>query len=85
MAAGIPVIASNFPYWIELFKNYDCITFVNPYNEQEIANAIDFLLQNETKANKMGTIGKRAAQEQFNWGAEELKLIAFYNNILNNN
>lgn len=83
MAAGIPVIASNFPYWIELFKNYDCITFVNPYNEQEIANAIDFLLQNESKANEMGAIGKCAAKEQFNWGVEELKITAFYKKITN--
>lgn len=81
MAAGIPVIASNFPLWREIIEGNGCGICVDPLNSREIAAAIDKLLQNRTLAEEMGGNGARAVREYFNWGAEEQKLLAFYGRI----
>lgn len=39
MAAGLPCIVSNFPYWRELVGEADCALFVDPLSPQEIAQA----------------------------------------------
>ena len=81
MAAGIPFIISDFPYWRELLKGYNCCIFVNPLNSKEIANAIDYLINNKEIASEMGSIGNTLVIEKFNWKNEEEKLISFYENF----
>ena len=46
MSAGIPFIASDFPFWRKLLNGYDCCIFVDPLNPQLIADAIDYLILN---------------------------------------
>ena len=82
MAAGIPVIASDFPYWRELLSGIDCAVFVNPEDPVEIANAITFLVENRDMAAKMGETGKRAVMEKFSWNIEKRKLLEFYSETL---
>ena len=36
MAAGLPVIASNFPLWESIINKYNCGICVNPYSAIEI-------------------------------------------------
>lgn len=81
MACGLPIIVSNFPYWIELLKEENCAVFVNPVNEKEIAKAIDNLLSNKKLAEQMGQNGRRAVEEKYNWEKEEIKLVKFYKEI----
>ena len=81
MSAGIPVIASNFPLWREIVEGNSCGICVDPMNPQEIAAAIERLLQDRTLAEEMGGNGVRAVRDHFNWGAEEQKLLAFYGRI----
>lgn len=78
MACGLPVIVSNFPYWMQLLEKEECAVFVDPKNEKQIADAIDFILNNEEIARKMGERGKNAVIKSFNWEVEEKKLIKFY-------
>ena len=82
MAAGIPVIASNFPLWQEIIKNNDCGICVDPLNPKEIANAIHYILNNPKHAEKMGKNGQRAVEEQYNWTIEVQKLCDVYENLL---
>jgi glycosyltransferase involved in cell wall biosynthesis len=84
MAAGIPFIASDFPYWRSLVKGYPCCLFVNPMEPKEIANAIDFFIRNKDKAKEMGEIGRFLVFEKFSWQSESIKFLDFYNSILNN-
>ncbi|WDE99148.1 glycosyltransferase [Lentisphaera profundi] len=83
MAAGIPIIASDFPYWHKVLEPYDCALFVDPYKPQEIAEAIDKLLDDNKTSEEMGKRAKLAANEYFSWIAEEKKLIQLYKELTN--
>jgi len=81
MAAGIPVIASDFPLWREIVEGNGCGICVDPLNPKEISAAIECLLRDRELAEEMGAKGARAVRDRFNWGAEEKKLLKFYDNI----
>lgn len=81
MAAGIPVIASDFPYWRKLIEEEDCALFVDPNHPAEIGRAIADLVQNRSKSFEMGQRGKSAVIKKFNWKMEEGKLLALYKRI----
>lgn len=78
MAAGIPVIASNFPYWKEIIEKYNCGICVDPLNPLEIAKAIKKLVSNPEMAESMGKNGQAAIEDVFNWGNEEKNLLELY-------
>jgi glycosyltransferase involved in cell wall biosynthesis len=82
MAAGIPFIVSDFPYWRNLLRGYECCIFVNPLDPNEIAKAIDFFAFNKHEAKKMGDKARELVYEKFDWKNESEKLIAFYKLIL---
>ena len=82
MAAGLPVIASNFPLWKDILLNNQCGICVDPLNTLEIANAIDKINLDSKEALKMGQNGRRAVEEKYNWNIEKIKLIAFYDQIV---
>jgi glycosyltransferase involved in cell wall biosynthesis len=83
MACGLPIIVSNFPYWVKLLESENCAIFVDPKNENEIARAIDYIIKNEGIATEMGERGKKLVLQKFNWEVEEQKLLAFYSQIVN--
>lgn len=82
MGAGIPVIASNFPLWRSIIDEERCGICIDPLNPYEIANAIDYLIENPLEALHMGENGKTAIKEKYNWAIEEAKLFKLYDEIL---
>jgi len=82
MAAGLPVIASNFPLWREIVEGNNCGICVDPLNPKEIAEAIKYLIEHLDKAQKMGENGKKAVLEKYNWEKESEKLIKLYEDLL---
>ena len=82
MAAGLPVIGSNFPLWKELIEGNACGLCVNPTQPSEIAAAIHYLASHPEQALQMGANGKKMVQNTYNWTAEERKLQAFYQKVL---
>jgi glycosyltransferase involved in cell wall biosynthesis len=81
MAAGIPVIASDFPLWRSMIESIRCGILVDPLDPQAIANAISYLLTHDEEAEAMGKRGRAAIEAHFNWRFEERKLLAFYSSI----
>ncbi|WP_323017817.1 glycosyltransferase family 4 protein [Castellaniella sp.] len=81
MAAGIPVIASDFPLWRSIIESAGCGVCVDPLDPRAIARAIDDLLADPDRAVKMGMNGRQAVLERFNWGIEEKKLLDFYQGL----
>lgn len=79
MAAGLPVIVSDFPLWRGLIEKYDCALFVDPLSPDEIAKAISWVLTHPERAEAMGRNGRKAIETEFNWQTEAEKLLAFYN------
>ena len=81
MAAGLPVIASNFPLWQEIVKGSKCGICVDPLNPKEIANAIEYLINNPNDAKEMGQNGQKAVLRKYNWQEQEKKLLKLYEQL----
>jgi glycosyltransferase involved in cell wall biosynthesis len=81
MAAGVPVIASNFPLWREIVEDARCGLLVDPLNPQAVADAMTWLLTHPEEAEAMGERGQKAVQEKYNWALEAKKLIALYKQL----
>ena len=81
MAAGLPVIGSNFPLWKKIIEEGKCGLCVDPLSPQQIADAIKFLAANPGQAITMGENGQRLVKEVYNWDIEKKKLITFYNTL----
>jgi glycosyltransferase involved in cell wall biosynthesis len=78
MSAGIPVVASNFPLWKEIVEGNNCGICVDPLDPEEIAGAIQFIVNHPAEAEQMGKNGRRAVEERYNWDVEEEKLLRLY-------
>ena len=81
MAAGIPVIASDFPRWRAIVDASECGLCVDPRDAAAIAAAIDRLAGDPALARRMGANGRRAVEQHYNWRHEAQKLIRFYANL----
>lgn len=82
MAAGLPVIASDFPLWREIVDGAGCGLLVDPQDPQAIAGAMQWILDNPEESEAMGQRGRAAVEERYNWEAESEKLIALYRRLL---
>lgn len=82
MSAGIPIIASNFPYWKEIVEEHDCGVCVDPQDPEQIAQAIKRFIENDEEAKRQGENGRKAVENRFNWQKEETKLLALYSKLL---
>lgn len=82
MNAGLPIICSNFPVWKEFIDTYQCGITVDPFNEEEIKQAITTLKENPALAYEMGENGRRAIVEELNWDVEKSKLLRWYNELI---
>ncbi len=82
MSAGIPVIASDFPLWREIIVGHGCGLCVDPEDPRAIAAAIDMLVSDRARAERMGRNGRAAVREVFNWSREKEKLLQLYRDVL---
>lgn len=85
MAAGIPVICTDFVLWKEIIKKYKCGICVNPYNVGEIKNAMEYIVLNREDAIKMGENGRKAILNEYNWNLHIDKFLSCYLKLLNYN
>lgn len=81
MMAGLPVICTDFDLWKEFVERYQCGICVNPGSIEEIKGAIQYLMDHPEEAKRMGENGRRAVEEEFNWGVEEKKLLRLYADV----
>lgn len=81
MLAGIPVVASDFPLWEQYIKKNNCGIMVDPNDDEAIADACSYLINNQDIAEQMGINGKNAVLKHYVWECESNKLIDFYNEL----
>lgn len=82
MAAGIPVIATNFTLWREIVEKSNCGILVNPNDEKNILQAMQELLNNPEKARTFGENGRKSVEKIYNWDVEANKLYTLYEDLL---
>lgn len=81
MAAGIPVIASDFPAWRQIVDGNRCGLCVDPRDPGAIAAAIERLAADPELARQLGENGRQAVQRKYNWKNEADKLLRFYEEL----
>lgn len=81
MAAGLPVVASNFPLWKRIIEGSGCGICVDPQDKNDVRNACVKLINNVDICHDMGKAGRKAVEERYNWNVEARKLLELYENI----
>ncbi|WP_203568878.1 glycosyltransferase [Aestuariimicrobium ganziense] len=70
MAAGIPFIASDFPYWRQMLDQFDAGVFVDTTTPEAPSAALNALLSDQERRHQMGIRGRRAIEQVFNFEAD---------------
>lgn len=83
MSSGIPVVSSNFELWKDIVENNNCGICVDPEKPEEIATAVNYLVDNPELAKQMGNNGRKMIEEKYNWEIEKRKLIGVYEMLQN--
>jgi len=84
MAAGLPVLASNFPPIESIVQNERCGNLVNPLDDPQIAaSALRDWWQNHRIPQTMGENGRQAVLDRYNWETLTQELIQLYRNVSN--
>ncbi len=81
MAAGVPVIASDFPRWRRFVEEAGCGLLVDPMDPAAIAGAVRWMLERPDEAAAMGARGREAVRLRYSWEQEARKLLAFYEDL----
>ncbi len=81
MAAGMPVIASNFPLWREIVESAGCGLLVDPADPMDLQKAIRYLLSHQDEAKAMGARGRSAVLAKYQWTSQSKSLIDLVNSF----
>ncbi len=82
MAAGLPIICSDFPTWRAIVADYEIGVCVDPEDPAATAAAIRWLAERPEEAAAMGDRGRRLVVERFNWSSQARNLVALYRRLL---
>ena len=83
MALGLPIVYSNLPNYEAVAGAAKAGISFDVSKPEQMADAIEFLVKNPDIAKQMGESGQRAVRERLNWSVESTKLLAMYQEILN--
>ena len=81
MAAGLPVIVSDYPFMRRSVQEDGFGVAVDPADVDAIADAIQKILSDPQAAARMAENGRQAVLHKYNWGIEEEKLLALYRSL----
>jgi glycosyltransferase involved in cell wall biosynthesis len=82
MAAGLPVIASDFPVYREIIEKADCGLVVDPLDVEVTKKKIITLLDSPEILTKFSQNGREAALKYYNWNNEFQSLLNLYQKVL---
>jgi len=80
IAAGIPVVASDFPELRRVIEEFQVGCTFNPDDPKDIARAITWVLEDEQRLAKLKENARKAAAV-LNWENEEKKLLELYRKL----
>ena len=82
MAAGIPVLCSNFPGLKVFVEDSGCGRVVRPDDPAAIAAAIRRMYEEAGLRQRCGANGRRLFETEFHWEKQEHRLVELYGRIL---
>jgi glycosyltransferase involved in cell wall biosynthesis len=82
LCAGVPSLASNFPYWSEFVSEGETGFFVDPMDPQAIAATLDRMLSDECAA-KSESFMTEETRNRFSWQEEVQILENIYYRCMN--
>lgn len=85
MAAGVPVICSNFPVYEEIVVKNNCGFSIEPGDSKKIAKKVNVLLEDRTLWESMSKNAIAAVELKYNWETELRQLEKSYLQVLNKN
>jgi len=80
IAAGLPIAASDLPDIKSVVDRYQIGTTFDPSSPQDIARAIDYILADKAKYNRMRE-NSIVAADQYTWENESQKLLNIYKGL----
>lgn len=81
LAAGLPVVASDFPDVREVIEGSRAGRVVHPTDVTAVAETIGWLLAHPLEANRMGEAGRAAIADRYNWARSAEELLRGYRAI----
>ena len=81
MEAGLPLICSDVPVYRKIWDEYKFGMLVDPKNPDQIADAINYLVENKEEAYKMGQEGRRAVIEKYNCDVVSKEYVEIINSL----
>ena len=81
MMAGLAIVGSDLPEMREVILGHDLGVVFNPEEPEDIARAINELLTDDARLEKLRGNSLRAAQTIFNWEREGQKLVRLYDSV----
>jgi glycosyltransferase involved in cell wall biosynthesis len=82
MAAGLPVVASDFPVYREILDDGQCGLLIPPANPSALTRAIEWIFAHPGEAQAMGERGRRRVEMLYTWEAELGKLLTLYRRLV---
>jgi glycosyltransferase involved in cell wall biosynthesis len=83
MAAGLPVIASDFPLWRSWIVDQSCGICVRHDDVCAIAAAIEWIFEHPDEAEAMGRRGRAFIENGHSWESEAETLLELYRRLTN--
>ncbi|MFC1846255.1 glycosyltransferase, partial [Chloroflexota bacterium] len=65
----------------QVVREEKCGILCDTTDPREVADAIVFLLKNPQEAKTMGTRGRKAFEQKYNWNIEREKLLRLYQKL----
>lgn len=81
MAAGLPMVISDYPMWKDFYEGQGVGICVDPKNIEQIREAIQDLVNDPQRSRQMGLKGRKLIEERYNWAVEEKRLVALYQDL----
>lgn len=82
MAAGIPILASDYPGWPDLVKEEKIGLTCDPLDPNAIAALMRQVIDNPEEAETMGRRGREVVMARYRWENEAEKLVALYRRLV---
>lgn len=79
MKASLPILVTIDGDVGSIVKEEECGVLANIWDEADLVDKINWLLDNPLEAKKMGERGRIAFQYKYNWNEESKKLMDIYN------